>query len=101
MRLNNYNKSVKIKSSGLCICTGTGSTSWNLSINRISRKDIHDILKLYITETNGKINKDFESQVKNVANIFNNRFQFGPGKFSVSKKHIEILVVNYSVLFFF
>ncbi|KAK6629837.1 hypothetical protein RUM43_003657 [Polyplax serrata] len=78
MRLNDSKKSVKIKSSGLCVCTGTGSTSWNFSINRLSRQDVNDILKLYITETKGTAGDNFDQLVENVSNNFNNKFKFGP-----------------------
>ncbi|XP_075219223.1 NAD kinase 2, mitochondrial [Lycorma delicatula] len=36
----------KVKSSGLCICTGTGSSSWHFSMNRLNVKDAQEILKL-------------------------------------------------------
>ncbi|EEB11605.1 NADH kinase, putative [Pediculus humanus corporis] len=80
MRLNNSNKSVKIKSSGLCVCTGTGSTSWNLSINRLSQDDVRDILKLYISETKGEIDDNFTDLVSYISHNFNDKFQFEPEK---------------------
>ncbi|XP_050743448.1 NAD kinase 2, mitochondrial isoform X3 [Drosophila biarmipes] len=35
----------KTKCSGLCVSTGTGSTSWHTSINRITSKDVDDLLR--------------------------------------------------------
>ena len=84
MRLNNSNKSVKIKSSGLCVCTGTGSTSWNLSINRLSQDDVCDILKLYISETKGEIDDNFTNLVSYISHNFNDKFQFEPGNFLIN-----------------
>lgn len=81
MCLNKSSKSVQIKSSGLCVCTGTGSTSWNLSINRISKQDIRNILELYNKEKNKKVEKDFDKLVQNVSDNFNQRFRFNPGMY--------------------
>lgn len=36
----------KTKSSGLCVSTGTGSTSWLTSINRLSKKNVEDLLNI-------------------------------------------------------
>ncbi|KAJ4432136.1 hypothetical protein ANN_20752 [Periplaneta americana] len=36
----------KVKSSGLCVSTGTGSTSWHLSINRITEQSVAEVMKL-------------------------------------------------------
>ncbi|XP_017066210.1 NAD kinase 2, mitochondrial isoform X2 [Drosophila eugracilis] len=35
----------KTKCSGLCVSTGTGSTSWHTSINRITSRDVDDLLR--------------------------------------------------------
>ncbi|KAE8737383.1 hypothetical protein FOCC_FOCC017152 [Frankliniella occidentalis] len=45
MRINDGPKT-KIKSSGLCVTTGTGSTSWNLSINRLTQQSVSEVLRL-------------------------------------------------------
>lgn len=45
MRMNDGPKT-KIKSSGLCVTTGTGSTSWNLSINRLTQQSVSEVLRL-------------------------------------------------------
>uniref|UniRef100_A0A6P7FNM7 NAD(+) kinase n=1 Tax=Diabrotica virgifera virgifera TaxID=50390 RepID=A0A6P7FNM7_DIAVI len=46
MRLNNSEQVTNLKCSGICISTGTGSTSWHLSINRISSQSISEVLRL-------------------------------------------------------
>jgi len=40
------NLPIKIKSSGLCISTGTGSSAWSYSLNKISIDEVQRILKL-------------------------------------------------------
>lgn len=37
---------IKIKSSGLCISTGTGSSAWSYSLNKISIDEVQTILNL-------------------------------------------------------
>lgn len=36
----------KQKSSGLLVCTGTGSTSWCYNINKISHQSIEDMINI-------------------------------------------------------
>lgn len=36
----------KTKSSGLCVSTGSGSTSWHTSINRITKRHVEDLVKI-------------------------------------------------------
>lgn len=76
MRLNGCKQSARVKSSGLCVCTGTGSTSWNMSINRLTRQDVKEILQLYISQTGGSLTEDV---VTNISEAFNQRFKFSPG----------------------
>lgn len=40
------NPPIKIKSSGLCISTGTGSSAWSYSLNKISVNEVWRILNL-------------------------------------------------------
>jgi len=40
------NSPIKIKSSGLCISTGTGSSAWSYSLNKISIDEVRRILNL-------------------------------------------------------
>ncbi|XP_023162772.2 NAD kinase 2, mitochondrial isoform X3 [Drosophila hydei] len=43
--LNHQDVVNKTKCSGLCVSTGTGSTSWHTSINRITSSDVDDLLQ--------------------------------------------------------
>lgn len=42
----------KVKSSGICVSTGTGSTSWHLSMNRITGHGVEQVLKCAGIDTN-------------------------------------------------
>lgn len=46
IKLNDEEKYHKVKSSGLCVSTGTGSTSWYKSINSVSPQTVREILNL-------------------------------------------------------
>ena len=69
----------KVKSSGLCVSTGTGSTSWTFNINKLTHQSVGDLLKLIREETNLPI--DFEDQklIDRITGKFNNNLIFGPG----------------------
>lgn len=63
----------KVKSSGLCVSTGTGSTSWHLSINRITEQSVAEVMKLL-----GTPNQD-PGLVKRVTDEFNQNLVFSCG----------------------
>ncbi|KAL9914636.1 NAD kinase 2, mitochondrial isoform 1-T1 [Glossina fuscipes fuscipes] len=46
LTLDHGNVLYKTKSSGLCVSTGTGSTSWHSSINRITRPSVDGLSKI-------------------------------------------------------
>lgn len=46
LRIDNSDVSVKTKSSGLCVSTGTGSTSWLTSMNRLSPNNVNDLIQI-------------------------------------------------------
>lgn len=85
MRINNSSKSAKVKSSGLCVCTGTGSTSWSMSINRLNRQDIKNIIELYIEESGIQGYRDLsEGLIDSVYENYNQRFRYQPGRYILS-----------------
>lgn len=62
------------KCSGVCICTGTGSTSWHYSINRQPAQTVAEILKLMdINATDQK-----QSLASVFADIYNQNLKFSP-----------------------
>ncbi|PSN42116.1 hypothetical protein C0J52_02968 [Blattella germanica] len=58
----------KVKSSGICVSTGSGSTSWHLSINRITEQSVSEVVKLLGCE---------DACVKEIADQFNRNLVFG------------------------
>lgn len=46
MRMDGSIETTNLKCSGVCVATGTGSTSWHLSINRIPVQSIEELLTL-------------------------------------------------------
>jgi NAD+ kinase len=44
----------KIKSSGLTICTGTGSTSWSFNINKVTPQCVHNLFQIINEEIDGQ-----------------------------------------------
>jgi NAD+ kinase len=63
----------KVKSSGLCVSTGTGSTSWHLSINRITEQSVAELVNLL-----GMSCQD-PGLVKHVTDKFNQNLVFSCG----------------------
>lgn len=76
MWLNGEKHQTFMKCSGLCICTGTGSTSWHLSINRLPVQSVAELLSfLDIKATEGK-----DSLATVLAKMYNKNLIFAPGK---------------------
>lgn len=77
-----------IKCSGLCVSTGTGSTSWHLSMNRLSVQtlaEIFDILKLNPKE-------GVQTAATIAAKEYNSRLIFNASKYySLSSLLLNIL----------
>nr|CAD7193737.1 unnamed protein product [Timema douglasi] len=61
----------KIKSSGLCVTTGTGSTSWHLSINRVDQQTVAKLAALLG-------NKLSPEQVPAITKSYNDSLVFSP-----------------------
>ncbi|XP_037045451.1 NAD kinase 2, mitochondrial isoform X1 [Bradysia coprophila] len=64
----------KTKSSGLCVSTGTGSTSWLTSTNRLSVKNVKTLLEI-IESKNGSLHNVNPSSV---CKEYNDRLVFPP-----------------------
>lgn len=74
MFLNNSDHSTNMKCSGLCVSTGTGSTSWHLSINRIPIQSVAELLRLMDIDAS----EDKESLATILADIYNKKLTFQP-----------------------
>ena len=70
----------KVKSSGLCICTGTGSTSWTFNINKLKHQAVGDLLKLLKEESNLPVDYRDQSLIDRITRKFNSDLIFGPGQ---------------------
>ncbi|KAG5889051.1 hypothetical protein JTB14_000961 [Gonioctena quinquepunctata] len=74
MRLNGSTENTNLKCSGICVSTGTGSTSWHLSINRLPVQSVAELLRLLdIEATEGK-----DSLATILADIYNKNLIFAP-----------------------
>ncbi|XP_057660932.1 NAD kinase 2, mitochondrial [Diorhabda carinulata] len=74
MRLNNTEQVTNVKCSGICVSTGTGSTSWHLSINRVSNQSIAEILRLLSINPD----EDRDNLARTLANVYNKNLIFKP-----------------------
>lgn len=74
----------KQKSSGLTICTGTGSTSWSFNINKVTPKCVHQLLQIVNEETGATLPVEDKDLVERIANKFNNSLIFDPSKLSMA-----------------
>lgn len=77
MAIDGSDKFTKTKSSGLCVSTGTGSTSWLTSTNRLSVKNVKTLLEI-IESKNGSLHNVNPSAV---CKEYNDRLVFPPGQF--------------------
>lgn len=64
----------RIKSSGICISTGTGSTSWYKAINSIHPQLVRQIVSLL----NGRTNFT-NTDIDKICSKFNHSLHFSPG----------------------
>lgn len=74
MRLNGSIEKTNLKCSGACVSTGTGSTSWHMSINRLPVQNVAELLRLLdIDPTEGK-----DSLATVLSDIYNKNLIFSP-----------------------
>lgn len=72
--LNDQDQMTSVKSSGLCVCTGTGSTSWHSSINRLSVQTVGELLRLLDMHPT----EDENSLATVLAKLYNKNLVFPP-----------------------
>lgn len=73
IKFDNEKNFYKIKSSGLCISTGTGSTAWYKAINSISPQLVQQILGLVDDRKNFT-----DDEINEICTKFNNSLHFNP-----------------------
>ncbi|XP_009470070.1 PREDICTED: NAD kinase 2, mitochondrial isoform X2 [Nipponia nippon] len=67
----------KQKSSGLNVCTGTGSKAWSYNINKIAHQAVEEILK--IAKKHGSFNMPLNTElVQKVTNDYNESLLYSP-----------------------
>ncbi|XP_067279621.1 NAD kinase 2, mitochondrial isoform X1 [Pseudorasbora parva] len=67
----------KQKSSGLSICTGTGSKAWSYNINKLVEQAVEDVLRIGKSKTglDVPLNREF---IASVTEMYNESLIFGP-----------------------
>lgn len=68
------NKPLKYKSSGLTVCTGTGSTAWYFNSNKMTPQQVKTVLEV----TNTKINTNDKNLVDDIMQQCNEKLLFHP-----------------------
>jgi len=68
----------KSRNSGLCISTGTGSTSWTFNINKLTHHAVQALLKITFETTRFPINWKDLKLVEAITQKFNNQLVFDP-----------------------
>ncbi len=72
----------KVKSSGLCVSTGTGSTSWTFNINKLTHQSVADLMRIIREETGVSLDYKDSRLVDRITSKFNDNLIFGPGNSS-------------------
>ena len=76
----------KQKSSGIIVCTGTGSTSWCYNINKMSLPSMKKIARIIKNELGGKVEIPVEDDrfIETITNKFNDSILFEPDELRMS-----------------
>lgn len=73
------NKLIKMKSSGLTVCTGTGSTSWYYNINKLTEQQVQSIVTIINkTSKSTKVETDDLALIGDITRQFNETLTFSP-----------------------
>lgn len=72
------NRLTKMKSSGLTVCTGTGSTSWYYNINKLTEQQIKSIVEIINSVTRSDlVQPDNSELIGEITKKFNDTLTFG------------------------
>ncbi|MCL4125370.1 UNVERIFIED_CONTAM: hypothetical protein GTU68_010032, partial [Idotea baltica] len=71
-------KRVKQKCSGLIVSTGTGSTSWTYSVNKLTEQNMEDILTIVKEETGFPLSDTDPRFIRKVTDKFNEMLIINP-----------------------
>ncbi|RCN46935.1 hypothetical protein ANCCAN_06975, partial [Ancylostoma caninum] len=71
-------KMVKQKSSGIAMCTGTGSTSWYFNINKLTEQCVSELLRIVSDRCEVSLPVDDKKVVSDICTTFNQQLIFSP-----------------------
>lgn len=71
---------LKQKSSGVTVCTGTGSTSWFFHINNIPKQSVRHILSIAKEVGDCNLNIENELLMRKITKMFNKSLTFDPSE---------------------
>ncbi|GBP44808.1 NAD kinase 2, mitochondrial [Eumeta japonica] len=77
LQINNSGKWNHTKSSGVCVTTGTGSTSWHFSINCLRTHSVLELMRILQGEFGVTLDTSLE-KAREVAERYNQRLMFPP-----------------------
>lgn len=78
LRIDSSDVTTKTKSSGLCVSTGTGSTSWLTSMNRLSTNNVKDLLAI-VRKRTGRTGSPLDTiDPESVSQEYNDNLVFAP-----------------------
>lgn len=89
MRLNGSTDTTNLKCSGICISTGTGSTSWHLSMNRLTVQSVAELLRLVDIDATEEKN----SLANVLSDMYNKNLIFSPGQ--LRKEILSYFILYY------
>lgn len=73
------NRLIKMKSSGLTVCTGTGSTSWYYNINKLTEQQMQSICSIINKVTKStKVEPENTVLIEDITKQFNETLTFAP-----------------------
>lgn len=73
------NRLIKMKSSGLTVCTGTGSTSWYYNINKLTEQQVQSIVAIINKVAKSpKLRPDDSDLINDITRQFNETLTFSP-----------------------
>ncbi|XP_014488410.1 PREDICTED: NAD kinase 2, mitochondrial [Dinoponera quadriceps] len=89
VKLDEEEKYHKVRGSGLCVSTGTGSTSWYRSMHSLSHQTVREILELVDTQ------RQFSSdEVDKICTIFNSGLRFDAEDLKLCYSIRDMIVTN-------
>ncbi|XP_012144689.2 NAD kinase 2, mitochondrial isoform X1 [Megachile rotundata] len=78
-----------VKSSGICVSTGTGSTSWYKSINSVNPQIVHEILNL--VNKKGQFSNE---EIDKICSTFNESLQVNADELKICYSIRDMIVTN-------